>query len=300
MAKDKPVNRSSEVAIVNWGALDEGALVGVLEQGGKGTATSESVQEAMGNTAPDLEEVSIKHGGTCMFELPGGRKVETFLGVIVAHTYRNAFYKVSLDDAGDEVRRPDCSSDDGTNVNTGVPEAQNSSCLTCTRNRDARDPEAREAAFNRPSKGEDGACSNYLMLAVCLPGLEVPYVMQVPSSSFRNWATYVQQLGTRGRFQPHEAVTQFKLTNRKKGAYQYSVLELARAGELPGDLRAAFGGQAEGYRAMLRRRGTRRSTAPARARTGPVPTTSRWPCASRAWRFPTSCRCRPAPSATGP
>ena len=129
-------------------------------------------------------------------------------------------------------------------------------CPACPYNRDALDRDAREQAF---ADGVDRQtlCSNYLSLAVTLPGQDIPLVLRVTASSFKGWAAYVQRIGTRGRYRPHQVLTRFKLRNAQKGGNQNSVAEFELADPehyvLPEVLLKAFALQSPKYRSLLRR-----------------------------------------------
>ena len=260
-AETLPATAADNVGLGGLGDFTEEQLLGTAkttDDAGKGSATAEDIRDAMGNRKPRLERVDIKHHGVNEFRFPDGRKVEGtegFVGVALAHTYHNSNFAKPFDEH-EEGEQPTCWSNDGTTVAPEVEAPLNGGgCPTCPFNRDAQDRSARELAFDNETKQE--LCSNYLSVAVALPGQDIPLVLRVPASSFKDWATYVQQLGTRGRYRPYEVLTRFKLRNVKKGGNENSVaeFELADAKQyvLPDTLRKAFKVQSVNYRSLLRR-----------------------------------------------
>jgi hypothetical protein len=226
------------------------------ESGAKGTATGESMRDAMGGQRPKLDRVKVIHNGAAMFRR-GEVKLEGMLGVIVAHTFHNTWFAKPFDEH-EEGDRPPCSSPDAVSITVGAAEPQSpGGCAVCPRNRGARDTSARRAAFDRDRKE---CCSNYLSLAVLLPGEEIPVVVQFPQGSFRNWADFVQLIGSKHRCKPSEVLTKISLKNLRKDGGETSIgqfemvgpLPRAKEGEAPkfGDLVAA---QTEAYTAILRR-----------------------------------------------
>lgn len=233
------------------GGFDESSLTKAVKSAEvkHGTATADSIRDGLGNQAPKLERVKVKHGGACIFQFEDESRADELLGIIVAHTYKNVFFSKSFEEF-EEGDRPDCFSRNGQDVAEGVEEPQAARCAVCPRNRNAPDKEARELAFDRPRKE---TCGNYLTLAVALPGRDIPVQIQFSQSAFKPFAAYVQKIGTQGRFQPHEVATRIKLQNRRgAGGSEYSVPEFAIEGPLPEELMKAFDAQAPAYRALLR------------------------------------------------
>lgn len=229
------------------------------DKAGTGSATAEGIKDAMGNRKPTLERIDVKHHGVNEFRFPDGQKVDGevgFLGVVLAHTHHNSNFAKPYDEH-EEGEQPACWSNDGSAVASEVEEPLNAGgCPTCPFNRDAQDKQARDKAW------EDGVdkqtlCSNYLSLAVTLPGHDIPMVLRVTAASFKNWAAYAQRLGTRGRYCPYEVLTRFKLRNVKKGGNENSVAEFELADPehyvLQDHLRKAFKVQTVNYRSLLRR-----------------------------------------------
>jgi hypothetical protein len=230
-----------------------GSLVPATESP-KGTATGEGIRDAMGGRSPQLERIKVKHGGACIIQMPDDERVEELLGVVVAYTYHNSWFSTKFEDH-ESGERPDCYSNDATNIAEQVEDAQApGGCRSCPRNRDARDQGARDKAYDGAKESKTYACSNYLSLAIALPGVEVPVHLRLSQSSFRTWAEYVQHIGTRGRFQPHEVATRFTLKNKTgPGGSEFSVVQFEMIDALPAELRAEFTKQQPNYEALLKR-----------------------------------------------
>jgi hypothetical protein len=241
--------------IRGFGDIDEKALVAGLDHDGPtGTATADDVKDAMGTQRPQLERIDILHGESRAFKFPDGDLVkgaDGFVGVMAAYTYHNAFFAKPFKER-EEGERPVCASANGVSIKASAPEPQNpeGGCVSCPRNRDARDQRARDEAFDRPRKE---TCGNFIAVAVAVPGVEVPYLLRIPVSSFGPFASYAQAIGTRGRFQLHEVATKFRLaTKTNRAGIKYSQLELEQAGPLPTNLRAAFTKENPAFVALLR------------------------------------------------
>lgn len=228
----------------------EKALVGADAPGG--TATGDDIRDAMGNIRPKLETVKVKGHGANLFQREDGSQVpgeKGLLGVIVTYTRHNSWFAKSFEET-DKGDLPACFSNDGANVAPGAEDSQSEKgCTVCPRNRDATDKDARDAAFDQDQRGK---CNNYLSLCVALPGEEVPVRVRLTSSSFRNWAAYIQAIGTKGRFRTHEVATRITLQNVVKDN-EFSVAKFEKVGPLPEELRAQFDAQRENYRALLQR-----------------------------------------------
>jgi len=211
----------------------------------QGTATSESVQQAMGNQLPKLPKIEVKHGGATIFKEKDGaaRTFENLTGVIVAYSYHNSFFGVEFEKR-EQGQRPKCYSNDGRVPSPNAPENQSpaAGCAGCFRNRDAeRGSDARKAAFEKDRKTE--CCNNYLSLIMIVKGQgEIPFRVQFPNSSFKTWAAYTQEIANKGKFQPHEVATSITLTNTKQrgGSAIYSVGTFKMIAPLKLEIRPAF------------------------------------------------------------
>lgn len=253
--KGKELVTEEGFAFGGMGALDEDAFIKGLEKAEDaeaGDATPGEVREDMGNTRPELERIEVKHQGVNEFHFGDGAKVAGKDGLrcgILAFTFHNSWFSKPFEDheAGE---RPPCFSNDGTVPSDACEDQQSGSCASCPRNRDAQDPNARKQAFDQD---RNGACSNYLSLAVMLPGRQLPYHLRLSNRSFKNWAKYVQALYTRKRFRHYQVATQITLENVKRGAQEYSVAQFEMLGVLPAKLQAAFKLEQPSYQALLRR-----------------------------------------------
>lgn len=243
---------------VGTAIMSESDLLAQVDESVKqGTATAESIRESMTGD-PKLERIKVVHPAA-LYELPGSDEgVKEFVGVIVAHTRRNAFFEKPIEEAEDGENRPTCWSNDGQNIAEGVEEPQAERCAVCPRNRAAKLKSAREEAFERPRKE---ACGNFVTLAVTVPGASVPYQLQFSQSAFKPWDAYIQGIGTRGSYQTFEVVTRFKLERKMGRGQPYSVPVFECVGPLKADLAAAFRKQNPNYLALIRRAEAQRESA---------------------------------------
>jgi len=261
MAGKQSQQKTEETALVpsafgGLGAIDEKALVSLAESSSdeRGTADADSIRDGMGNVRPKLGTVKVMHHGACQFLMPDEKKADRLLGVVIAHTRSNAWFAQDISTHADGAL-PECFSSDGLRPSNGAAEPQAGSCLACPRNRDATDKVAREAAFQGARDDQNHACRNYLVLAVSLPGEEIPVLLRLSNTSFRPWAQYVQDIGTKGgRFRPSEVVTEITLRNqRTKVNTDISVAQFRLVGPLPADARAVLAPQADTYLSVIRR-----------------------------------------------
>jgi len=249
-------------SVKSLGDLDEKALRALVTQqeGVRGSATAEDIRDALGGQLPRLEKIKvIAQAGTFKFE---DDEIATSLtGVIAAHTYRNARYDTAFEER-EEGAMPDCFSNDGVHVAADVEAPKAANCRVCRINRGAPwGSEARQAAFEAD---RDETCSNYLVLAVSLPGVEFPYEVRLSQASFKNWGTYVQRIGSRGRFLPCEVATKLSLSV-KHGVADYTVCGFEMLGPLPAELATRFRANQENILAALRRSGPRHDDGPSDA-----------------------------------
>jgi len=166
MTDEKAVAVST--GFVGLGDLDEKALVDAAKAAAdeRGTASADSIRAGMGNQSPRLERFKVKHGGACIIIDEGGKRYDGLTGVVVAFTYRNVWFSKPFEEH-QEGELPDCFADDAIHVSPRAANPQAPSCVTCPRNRDAREKAAREAAFARD---RNECCGNYLAFALGLPG----------------------------------------------------------------------------------------------------------------------------------
>lgn len=256
-----PATAADNAGLNGLGDFTEEQLLGAaegLDTAAKGDATAEDILDGMGNRKPTLERIEVKHHGVNEFRFPDSSKVdgtEGFVGVALAHAHHNSNFAKPFDEH-EEGDQPACWSNDATTVAPEVESPLNEGgCPTCPFNRDAPDRDAREKAFDNKERQE--LCSNYLSVAVMLPGQDIPLVLRVTASSFKAWAAFVQRLGTRGRFRTYDVLTRFKLQNVKKGGNENSVAQFELADPkqyvLPDTLRKGFALQSPKYRSLLRR-----------------------------------------------
>ena len=265
MAKksDKGKEQESESAVVapsSFGGLGDytpESLVAAAEKDApKGTATADAIRDAMGNVRPTLETVKIKGHGANLFQFADESKVDGdagLTGVIVAHSRHNSYFGKPFDQQ-EKGEMPPCFSNDGETLPENVESPVATVCSQCPKNRDARKRASRDAAFE--TLKEDGpvkVCNNYLSIALALPGKDIPVRVRFTRQSFKSWAAYVQQIGTEGRYLPHEVATEIKLENMKGQKAEFSVAKFRYIGALPAEVREAMESQRENYRALLQR-----------------------------------------------
>lgn len=227
--------------------MDEAALVASLDTDARGTADADSVQEALGNRAAQLQDIKVAHD-VAQFLMPDGTMVPSLTAIAVAFTYHNSFFGKPYDEH-EQGELPPCFSVDAATVSDRAEDPQSSSCASCPKNRGASDPAARDNAFNLE---RHEACNNYLTLALYLPGHVVPYKLRLSNRSFKPFATYAQRIGTgQHRLKLHEAATELTLEKVQGRGKNYSEARFALKGPLAQDMRAAMAEQSEGWRAVL-------------------------------------------------
>ena len=231
---------------------DADALLAQLDTTAKGDATADDIQERMGGM-PELEAIKIKHAGANVIVMPDDSIIpggEGFVAVILASNFHNQKWPHGYDSKDRvEGERPLCKASDGITIDPGVDDPQARNCTVCPLNCAAKDPVARDNAFNLD---RDDRCSNALTLVLQRPGMEIPERIDLSSSSFRAWDRYVQRVGSKTRFLPCEVAT--RITFAMTGQHQHSVARFELLGALPPDLRKV-NREAEGnYLSLLRTR----------------------------------------------
>jgi hypothetical protein len=235
-------------------------LLDIANSEEKGTATGSDMREAMGNVKPQLEIVKVKGHGANLFQMGDDTQVQGntgLVGVVVAFTRHNSYWdsEYGTTEAGE---LPPCFSNDGASVASNAESPQSEKgCASCPRNRDAKQKDAREAAFESlktQTKQSPQVCTNYLSVALAMPGRDVPVRVRFTAQAFKEWARYIQEVGTvRGRLQPHEVVTHITLDNKKGPHGEFSVPKFAFKGALPMEMRSSFDAQRVQYTGLLRR-----------------------------------------------
>lgn len=247
MAKNKETALSLPDALSS-----EEKLLAILEQDTTGDASPEQIRDQMGNVEPTLEKIELKHSGANMLIFPGGKPVpgaDGFTCVILASNFSNQKYKHAYDDPErEEGERPECKSSDGVTPDPEIKNPKATTCSNCQLNCAATSQQARDIAF---SKARHERCQNRLRLVVQVPGHSIPYILDLPPSSFRPFASYAQRVGGQSRFLLHEVVT--KLTFKKTGQYGHSEAIFGNVGALPAELRKANEEPNKAYLAYLRR-----------------------------------------------
>lgn len=254
MAKEKQLPAKAGMDMGGLGDFDRDTLLEIAKQdNAPGTATAEDIKDAMGNARPKLELVKVKGHGANLFQREDGSQVlgkDGLVGVIVAFTRHNSWFGKPFGET-EQGELPRCFSNDGVNIAPNAEDPQSKGgCTSCTRNRDARDRDAREEAFNQDQVGK---CNNYVSFALALPGEEIPVRLRVTLTGAKNWPAYVQRIGTKGRYQPHEVVTKVTLKNVTRDGNEFSVAEFECVGALPAAMREQFAGHRDMYRAILQR-----------------------------------------------
>ncbi len=226
----------------------------------KGTATIDDVREAMGNVKPELEVFSVQGHGANSFKTGTGELIAGdvgITGIVLAYTRHNSYFDTKFG-ATPPGTLPPCFSNDGAVI---APNAESpndaGTCGACPRNRDATDRDAKEAAFAAAKVQTEDApqvCTNYVSLAVALPGRDVPIRIRFTAQAFKVWARYNQHIGTvAGRFKPHQVLTHITLENKTGGFGDFSVPVFTFKGGLPDSMAEALEKQVEQYTSLLRR-----------------------------------------------
>ena len=255
----KALVSSEGLGMGGLGEFTEDSLLQVTQpsnEATKGSATGEEIRDAMGNVRPQMENVRVKGHGANLFQFEDGAGVagkDGLVGVIVAFTRHNSWFDTEFGET-EKGEMPPCFSNDGTTVATNAEKPQATSCTSCPRNRDAKSRDARDQAFQAAKDSRLEVCSNYISLAVSLPGREVPVRIRFTQSAFKPWARYVQSLGdVQGRFLPHEVATRLFLDNVSEKGFESSVVRFKFEGALPEAMREDFRKQRANYKALLQR-----------------------------------------------
>lgn len=174
------------------------------------------------NVAP--LRIKAPSGGGIAFEVPNPDdpenpdSIKELFGIIVHHHPVNRLYLTGMEDAGDD-RQPDCSSIDGV---LGISKQGTSKeCTAC--------PLSQRGSS--PTGGR--MCSPRHRLYFLTEGSLMPYIIEVPPASLKNFAPYLNNLTQRLFKGAHAVVTKItlkKATNKSNVAY--SEMHFSRAGNL--------------------------------------------------------------------
>jgi len=198
-----------------------------------------NLRENMEGVQPEFPVVKVIHQGQ-LFEMPDGKKVEGFSGVIIDASRANSWWEVSFDEGGGG-NIPDCFSLDGIVPSHDSDKKQSDDCATCPRNQYGSD-------------GRGKACKNMKRLFIVVDGENFPYRLTVPPSNIKGIDKYITFLSSKGI--PYQlARTNFTLveeTNKDNIEYSKivykmegkieSIEEATRIKQLVSDLRASMRG----------------------------------------------------------
>jgi hypothetical protein len=229
----------------------------MLEQDAKGEATADEIREQLGDSAPEIEAIEIKHQGANLIQFPDGETVQGKDGitcVILASTFHNAHYAEGFDE-GEPGERPDCKSADAVTIDADIESPKAENCASCPLNRAALSDDARESAFARD---RDECCNNSLTLILAIPGHQMPYKLKLSVKSQQAFRKYATRVGSKTRFLLHEVATQ--LTFEAVGKFKHSEARFSMLGALPEPLREANREASAGYLSYLRRTANRSKT----------------------------------------
>lgn len=223
MAKGKEIAKRNSVS-----ALD------VIEQ--------ELNDEASGfNPTPVVIEILHQQG---MFSFPSLPPVKRLVGVILASRMVRVFFpRMGVEEDTKKLleitgNRPFCSSQDYIHGNVTDVESDNEifsiikdkisegagDCFKCPLNQWGS-----VDILGRPGNGK--ACAELRRLLFWNPGMEVPAILPVPTSSIRAWDGYCSALGTVG-MKHNRVVTEVNAEVREAAPLKWSVLTFAKAGDM--------------------------------------------------------------------
>jgi len=119
------MGKANEVAVREEGAMVEQAVLDMF-----------NMKENMEGVQPEFPAIKIIHQGQ-MFEMPSGKKVETFTGIVVDIARTNAWWEEDFDTSGGGTP-PDCFSMDGIVPSHDSENMQHDDCATCPQNKFCR------------------------------------------------------------------------------------------------------------------------------------------------------------------
>lgn len=180
-------------------------------------ANTESLdlQEELAGLNITFDKIKVPTGGGLAFEVPGENPDEPdlqkeFKAVVLYQHPMLSYYKEKYT-GGNEA--PDCSSFDGINGlerETGCVQA----CKDCP--------------FNKFGSGENGgkACKTRRRLFILREGEVFPSIFSVPTTSLKEYSTYVFSLIKKGK-KLNQVVTKFSLKKSSGNGITYSKVVLA-------------------------------------------------------------------------
>jgi hypothetical protein len=152
----------------------------------------------------EFPKIKLLGGGALNFRLEGAGDDETpktIEGIMVAYRAARIYWKRPYGGKGGSKKPPDCTSTDGF-VGIGDPGGE---CAQCPF---AKFGSAVNALDGRPTNGQ--ACKDVRQALVLLPGHILPYLLNVPPTSVKNFNQYtLTMLSTGTRY--WAAVTRFSL-----------------------------------------------------------------------------------------
>jgi len=188
---------------------------------GDGTYTENLPDELRGSfnleanlegVAPRLPQIKIMHQAQ-MFAMPGGEKVESFMGILLDTNRINAWWEVAYEDSGGGDI-PDCFSQNGIDPSPSCLNKQADSCMSCPQNE-----------FG--TKGRGKACKNMKRIHIIMPDQSFPNRLTLPPTNLEAIDEYIRDLTSAGK--PYQLViTKFSLrekSNKDGVAYSYLVPE---------------------------------------------------------------------------
>lgn len=139
----------------------------------------------------NLTKIKVPSGGGTFFEietLAGNTPEKELVGAVVYQRSGRAYFSKPFDQAGDEDRYPDCSSEDGIQ-GIGTP---GGTCATCTMAQFGTAP----GRNGQPGRGQ--ACSQRQVLYMIRGEQMMPDIVSVPATSLKPATDFLFKLATSG------------------------------------------------------------------------------------------------------
>lgn len=175
------------------------------------------LEENLEGVEPRLAGIKIIHAGQ-LFEMPEGKKIPEFTGLILGTNRTNAWWESSFDEGG-AGEMPECFSYNGSIPDPDCEKQQATTCAECRWNKYGSD-------------GKRGkACKNMRRIHVLRGDNFLPDRLTIPATSLKGFDEYMYVLSNMKRPYP-TLITKFSLeSKRNKDNIEYSIVIFE-----PGDL----------------------------------------------------------------
>lgn len=164
-----------------------------------------------------LPQIKILHAGAQTFQMPDGKKVENFKGIILDTSPTRAYWASAFTGGKNP---PSCWSVDGLKPDQRCENKESISCAECPHNLWGSDPKG----------GKGKACKEMARIHFVGEGMHIPYRLVIPPSGIRALDQYMSLLVGKGLHYNHVMTRVDAVEARNDAGIKFTGIELNAVG----------------------------------------------------------------------